>query len=551
MAEFRISAKGSQPPPPPAEDGGRGDGAGRADGHAPQISLERIQRLLQVASERDAGNAVASMVERLRKHPADAELWFCTGRVIDHHVREYTRAAFGTEFPHLQALYEPRSIPDAEASEAYVHCIRPDDRVSLRICVDMALFAYGKAIEQMPCWSSARFARGDLRRILGFAEARDDLEAVLRDDTGGQAAEKTAAQQALRAVEQDDDGPWREFWTTEDPGVVRDVLTDHNRPLHALARLPRAVANRSLLPIDRRKGAAAALRKQEQADEGPSAASDGTWFVASEHKGRPVTQGPLPFRRLLQMVVDGTLEPEMMVCREGTQEWVPAGSLSLLFNSASLRVREHREREETRITYASIWKRLFARGVDLLLAGDAYVILLSIALFVNRLDAITGKLLFRSVFLVCQVAWVAYFVCFEAMQYGGTYGKRLVGICVLSRDSEDTAGFVESLFRTGIRDGWLVGLAMLVALAAGTTPAIYTSIVLSALVHPITCALPYCLTKRRQMLHDIAGGTVVIETDIMGGSAFGWLILLGVTAMAISLMAWMMVMGHIARVAGG
>jgi uncharacterized RDD family membrane protein YckC len=127
------------------------------------------------------------------------------------------------------------------------------------------------------------------------------------------------------------------------------------------------------------------------------------------------------------------------------------------------------------VAYAGFWTRLAAAILDGILVG-------AVALAIAALARLADAPAFGAA-AVLAAAWL-YFALMESSPGGATFGKRVLRLQVLTADRMQRVGFLRATGRWAGR--WLSALAF----AAGY------------LVQPFTA--------RRQALHDLLAGTVVV-----------------------------------------
>ena len=166
------------------------------------------------------------------------------------------------------------------------------------------------------------------------------------------------------------------------------------------------------------------------------------------------------------------------------------------------------EGTEIRFALATIGERIAAYTLDFLLST---VLVVAFVLFGAFLSAVTfSEHVFALVFMLVFFLRYGYFLFFEAHWQGGTPGKRVVGLRVVSRDGGQLP-LGSIVARNVMRDleiGLPFSLMALPQQIAGVGPWWLVLPALGWLV--VVVALPF-VTKERTRAGDLVAGTVVVR----------------------------------------
>jgi uncharacterized RDD family membrane protein YckC len=212
------------------------------------------------------------------------------------------------------------------------------------------------------------------------------------------------------------------------------------------------------------------------------------------HRGE--RRGPYAESEILEAVELGTIRPTDLLWVQGMREGIPiyqvfahldakAGPPSrpggrakrprVVDDLAALAL----ARDE--VTYAGFWVRLAAAALDWVLLGVVGLLIgLGVAAIAPEGGAVAQAL---ALAIALAVAWL-YFALLESSPGGATFGKRALRLQVLTADGMRRVGFVRATARWAGR--WLSALVLAIGY----------------LMQPFTA--------RRQALHDLLAGTVVV-----------------------------------------
>ncbi len=208
-------------------------------------------------------------------------------------------------------------------------------------------------------------------------------------------------------------------------------------------------------------------------------------------------RGPYEESEVLEAVELGIIRPTDLLWVQGMREGIPiyqvfahlgaAGPASRPPGAARRRapgariVDELAELSRDEVAYAGFWIRLAAAALDLfILWAVGAAIGLALLAWAPRGAGVAQEL---ALALVLLVAWL-YFALMESSPRGATFGKRAFRLQVLTSDRMQRVGFLRATGRWAGR--WLSSLALAIGY----------------LMQPFT--------PRRQALHDLLAGTVVI-----------------------------------------
>jgi uncharacterized RDD family membrane protein YckC len=152
------------------------------------------------------------------------------------------------------------------------------------------------------------------------------------------------------------------------------------------------------------------------------------------------------------------------------------------------------------LVYAGFWRRLRAGAIDL-----AVVLLASILVYAALARWNTQMVVVPIVGLI--LAMYLYRVLMTRGRWQGTLGEKFCGVMVTDRQ-----GAPPTLARTSAR--FAAHFTFLFLMAAMTLIALVTVSVFAVLVPPLLLLgahLPRLFTARKQALHDLVAGTVVIR----------------------------------------
>jgi len=170
------------------------------------------------------------------------------------------------------------------------------------------------------------------------------------------------------------------------------------------------------------------------------------------------------------------------------------------------------------VTYASFWTRLGAYIIDLIITGIPSIVLYLVLTMVYKksTDSMEYNVISQSVSIAIVIFYYSFF---EASSYQGSWGKQILEIKVTDMEGERIdmgTAFTRSLVKAAPA---LVIFASLFAFGMPkvipgqmpdfTHPYMLTSTILSLLT--IVFYLLAAFTARRQALHDMIAGTVVIK----------------------------------------
>jgi len=152
--------------------------------------------------------------------------------------------------------------------------------------------------------------------------------------------------------------------------------------------------------------------------------------------------------------------------------------------------------------YAGFWRRFAAVFLDSIILMVVLIPLLVIAAVVGgSMNAESGGGLFLLVWLLLMMISAAYFILMEAGERGATFGKRALKIRVVDLNGE--------------------------RISVGRSVGRFVGHFLSGVIPFYIGYLMQVFTERRQALHDMVSGTVVVRTDEGEGSSGAVIVVVG------------------------
>ncbi|GMW02968.1 MAG: RDD family protein [Candidatus Hydrogenedentota bacterium] len=252
---------------------------------------------------------------------------------------------------------------------------------------------------------------------------------------------------------------------------------------------------------------------------GGSSHTDKQWYYATGGQ----SMGPVPASELKSLYESGQVLPDDLVWTPGMEDWRPASVMAERFLRAAeipvpqpaptraveapIGQSEHRHgdygdagafreefgfgRKAVSMNYAGFFTRFVAAFVDGIILTAVQIPIAVIASFMggsaapgpDGLPQVNGAVLLLN-FIPIVIYWL-YFALQESGSYSATYGKRLVGIFVT-----DVDGNPISFGRATVRH-------------------------FSKIISSLVCCAGYLMqpfTARKQALHDIIAGCVVIQS---------------------------------------
>jgi uncharacterized RDD family membrane protein YckC len=209
-------------------------------------------------------------------------------------------------------------------------------------------------------------------------------------------------------------------------------------------------------------------------------------------------RGPYEESEILEAVELGTIRPTDLLWAEGIREAIPVYQVFAHLGAAAspprpgapvrrskgLRVvDELAALSRGEVAYAGFWVRLAAAMLDAAILGVAGLAIGLAMLASTARGGADAGILALAAAIVLVIAWL-YFSLMESSPGGATFGKRAFRLQVLTADRMQRASFLRATGRWAGR--WISAIA----LAAGY------------LMQPFTA--------RRQALHDLLAGTVVV-----------------------------------------
>lgn len=216
---------------------------------------------------------------------------------------------------------------------------------------------------------------------------------------------------------------------------------------------------------------------------GAATMSETLWYYARGEE----QVGPVDETQLKQLIDEGSLYPDDLVWRDGMPEWVEAREVPQLYGNQTAYAPEQTPPPPEPVaaapqlhdpTYAGFWKRFVAFVIDaILIAVAAGIVGLSIDVEFDPWESQSA--------VQVVVLWL-YFALMESSKWQATVGKMALGLRVT-----DTAGRRLTFGR-----------------ASGRLFAKYISGAI-AMIGFIMAAF----TEKKQALHDMIAGTLVVHPD--------------------------------------